>query len=89
MNWPTTLLLFQLGATGFILPPVHVIPRDSPCYFLTSIAKDRLTVFRKDAIKEIVCKALDGGPKAAKFALYAYVSMPDHLHVVTDSARFV
>lgn len=64
-------------------------PRDSPCYFLTSIAKDRLTVFRKDAIKEIVCKALDGGPKAAKFALYAYVSMPDHLHVVTDSARFV
>lgn len=68
---------------------MHVIPRDSPCYFLTSIAKDRLTVFRKDAIKEIVCKALDGGPKAAKFALYAYVSMPDHLHVVTDSARFV
>ena len=66
---------------------MHVISRDSPCYFLTSVAKDRLTVFRKDAIKEIVCKALDEARKSAKFALYAYVIMPDHLHVVTDSAR--
>ncbi len=44
-------------------------------------------VFRTDAIKDIVCKALDESRKSAKFALYAYVIMPDHLHVVTDSAR--
>ena len=66
---------------------MHVISRDSPCYFLTSVAKDRLMVFRTDAIKDIVCKALDESRKSAKFALYAYVIMPDHLHVVTDSAR--
>jgi REP element-mobilizing transposase RayT len=66
---------------------MHVISRDSPCYFLTSVAKDRLPVFRTDAIKDIACKALDEAHKSGKFALYAYVIMPDHLHVITDSAR--
>ncbi len=66
---------------------MHVISRDSPCYFLTSVAKDRLPLFRTDEIKDIACKALDEARKSGKFALYAYVIMPDHLHVITDSAR--
>ena len=66
---------------------MHVISRDSPCYFLTSVAKDRLRVFRTDAIKDVACKALDEARKSGKFALYAYVIMPDHLHLITDSAR--
>jgi putative transposase len=66
---------------------MHVISRDSPCYFLTSVAKDRLLVFRTDAIKDIACKALDEARKSGQFALYAYVIMPDHLHLITDSAR--
>ncbi len=66
---------------------MHVISKDSPCYFLTSVAKDRLPVFRKDEMKGIVCKALDEARKSGKFALYAYVIMPDHLHLITDSAR--
>jgi putative transposase len=66
---------------------MHVVSRDSPCYFLTSVAKDRLPIFRTDAIKEIACKALDEARKSGKFALNAYVIMPDHLHVITDSAR--
>jgi REP element-mobilizing transposase RayT len=66
---------------------MHIISRDSPCYFLTSVAKDRLRVFRTDAIKDVACKALDEARKSGKFALYAYVIMPDHLHVITDSAR--
>ena len=44
-------------------------------------------MFRTDEIKEIACKALDEARKSGKFALYAYVIMPDHLHVITDSAR--
>jgi len=64
---------------------MHVISRDSPCYYLTSVAKDRLPVFRSDQIKLIVCAALDEARHSGKFALYAYVIMPDHLHVVTDS----
>jgi REP-associated tyrosine transposase len=66
---------------------VHVISRDSPCYLLTSVAKDRLPVFRTDELKEIACKALDEARTSGKFALYAYVIMPDHLHTITDSAR--
>ena len=30
---------------------MHTISRDSPCYYLTSVAKDRLPVFRTDEIK--------------------------------------
>jgi putative transposase len=64
---------------------VHTISRDSPCYYLTSVAKDRLPIFRTEAIKLIACAALDEARRSGKFALYAYVIMPDHLHVVTDS----
>ena len=66
---------------------MHVISRDSPCYLLTSVAKDRLVVFRTDEIKNISAKALDEARVSGKFALYAYVIMPDHLHVITDSSR--
>ena len=66
---------------------MHVISRDSPCYLLTSVSKDRLPVFGMDAIKLIAAKALDEARKSGKFALYAYVIMPDHLHVITDSTR--
>jgi len=64
---------------------MHIISRDSPCYYLTSVAKDRLPVFRTDQIKLIACAALDEARRSGGFALYAYVIMPDHLHVITDS----
>src|SRR2546423_7934979 len=64
---------------------MHIISRDSPCYYLTSVAKDRLPVFRTDEIKLITCAALNEARQSGKFALYAYVIMPDHLHVITDS----
>jgi REP element-mobilizing transposase RayT len=64
---------------------MHVISRDSPCYYLTSVTKDRLAVFRTDEIKLITCAALNEARTSGKFSLYAYVIMPDHLHVITDS----
>jgi REP element-mobilizing transposase RayT len=64
---------------------MHTISHDSPCYYLTSVAKDRLPVFANDRIKVITCAALDEARRSGKFALYAYVIMPDHLHVITDS----
>ena len=66
---------------------MHSISRDKPCFYLTSVAKDRLPVFRTDDIKKITCAALDEARKSGGFALYAYVIMPDHLHVISDSAR--
>ena len=64
---------------------MHIISRDAPCYYLTSVAKNRLPVFRSDEIKVITCAALDEARRSGKFALYAYVIIPDHLHVVTNS----
>jgi putative transposase len=66
---------------------MHVISRDAPCYFLTSVPKDRLPVFRTDELKDVAGNAINEARKSGKFALYAYVIMPDHLHVITDSAR--
>ncbi len=65
---------------------MHTISRDTPALYLTAVARDRLPVFQKDAIKVITCKALDEARKSGGFAIYAYVVMPDHLHAITDSA---
>lgn len=66
---------------------MHVISRDSPCYYLTSGPTHRLPVFRTDEIKVVTCNALDEARKSGAFALYAYSIMPDHFHVISDSAR--
>ena len=64
---------------------MHIISRDTPALYLTAVAKDRLPVFRTDRIKAITCKALDEARASGGFNIYAYVIMPDHLHVITDS----
>ena len=64
---------------------MHVISRDHPCYYLTSVAKDRLPIFRSDELKNVVCKALDEARNSGGFSLCAYVIMLDHLHIITDS----
>lgn len=66
------------------MPPIS---RDNPCFYLTSVSKDRLPVFRTNLIKAVTCRALDEARHSANFAMYAYVLMPDHLHLITDSAR--
>jgi REP element-mobilizing transposase RayT len=66
---------------------MHLISNDNPARYLTSVAKDRLPVFRTAAIKEIVCNALNEARESGEFAIYAYVVMPEHLHSITDSSR--
>jgi REP element-mobilizing transposase RayT len=63
------------------------ISRDAPSLYLTAVAKDRLPVFRTDALKAIVCAGLDEARRSAGFHLFAYVIMPDHLHVLTNGER--
>jgi putative transposase len=73
------------------LPPllsnIMKISRDKPCYYLTSVAKDRLPVFQTDKIKTITCNALNEARDSAKILIFAYVVMPDHIHLITDSAK--
>ncbi|PYS99728.1 MAG: hypothetical protein DMF63_10430 [Acidobacteria bacterium] len=63
------------------------ISRTSPVYYLTSVAHSRLPIFQTDKMKEIVCKALDEARKSASLLIFAYVIMPDHLHLLTDYAK--
>jgi putative transposase len=65
---------------------MQLISRDSPCYYLTSVATHRLPIFQTEKVKLVTCQALDEARRSGKFALYAYVIMPDHLHVITDSS---
>ena len=64
---------------------MHTISRDSPCYYLTSVARARLPIFRTDEIKLVTCAALHEARRSGAFALYAYVIMSDHLHLITNS----
>jgi REP element-mobilizing transposase RayT len=75
---------------------VATISRDNPCLSITGVAHDRLPVFRTDAMKKIVCAALDEARHSGGFAIFAYVIMPDHFHLIThgalkpsDTLRFV
>ena len=65
---------------------MHTISRDTPALYLTSVAKDRLPFFRTDALKVVTCNALNEARNSAGFSIYAYVIMPDHLHLITDAA---
>jgi putative transposase len=69
------------------MAPKFQISRDSQALYITIVAKDRLPVFQTDAIKLVTCKALDQGRKSGGFLLFAYVIMPDHLHLLTDCPK--
>jgi putative transposase len=66
---------------------MRIISRDDPALYITAVAKDRLQVFRTDKLKTITCNALDEARNSGGFSIYAYVIMPDHLHIITDSQR--
>ncbi len=68
-------------------PMKLTISRDNPCLYLTVVCKDRLPVFRKDDFKELVCQSLNEARQSGEFLIFAYVIMPDHLHVITDRPR--
>lgn len=66
---------------------MFTVSKDSPCFYLTSVTKDRLPVFRTDKLCEVTCKAIDEARKSGGFLIFAYVIMPDHLHIVTNNAK--
>lgn len=63
------------------------ISRDSQALYITIITKDRLPVFRTDPINFVACQAIDEARNSGKFLLFAYVIMPDHMHLLTDCPR--
>lgn len=64
------------------MPHRFQISRDSQALFITLNTKNRLPVFRKDEIKQVLCHAIDEARNSAGLLLFAYVIMIDHLHVL-------
>lgn len=62
------------------------INKDAPCLFITTVTRNRLPVFRTEPLKRVTCAALNEARNSGGFALFAYVVMPDHIHIVTDGA---
>ena len=63
------------------------VSRDNPAYYLTSVAHNRLPIFRTDAVKQIVANEFDEARRSAGILIFAYVIMTDHTHILTDNAR--
>ena len=60
---------------------------DSPFYYFTAVAHNRLPIFQTDMLKKIMATALDEARRSAGFLIFAYVIMLDHYHIITDSSR--
>lgn len=60
---------------------------DTPSYFFTSVAHDRLQIFQTDKLKKICCDAINEARRSADLLIFAYVIMPDHKHIITDGKR--
>lgn len=61
-----------------------LISQDSPALFITIVTKDRLSVFRTDQMKQVLCSAINEARVSGRFLLFAYVIMIDHLHLLTS-----
>ena len=63
------------------------ISRDKPFYYLTSVTKDRLPIFRTDELKMVLANAWNEARNSHRISIFAYVIMPDHVHLITDDAK--
>lgn len=63
------------------------VSRTHPFYYLTSVCKDRLPIFRTDELATVCAAAFNEARNSGGILVFAYVIMPDHSHVVTDSER--
>jgi REP element-mobilizing transposase RayT len=64
-----------------------MISRDTPALYLTAVTHVRLPVFRTHQLCGIACAALDEARRSGTFLIFAYVLMPDHIHVITDGSQ--
>ena len=69
------------------MTPKFQLSRDSQALFITAVAKDRLPVFKTNALAQVACSALEEARRSGGFLIFAYVIMPDHLHLLTDCPK--
>jgi REP element-mobilizing transposase RayT len=67
--------------------PVFQVSRDNQALFITLVARNRLAVFRSEVMKKLTGDALNEARQAGGFLIFAYVVMPDHLHLITSQTE--
>ena len=60
--------------------PVYVDP--AHLYFVTTRAVQRAHIFQRDVIKRILIDSLNTGRILGQYALFGYVVMPNHVHLI-------
>lgn len=60
--------------------PIHV--DQAFLYFITTSAINHAHVFRRDLIKRILVDSLNTGRILGQFELFAFVIMPNHVHII-------
>ena len=63
------------------------ISRDNPYLYITAVTHNRLPVFRTDTFKHLLCSALCDARVSGEFKIFAYVIMPEHMHLLTDGGH--
>ena len=60
--------------------PIHVDP--DHLYFITASAIGHKHIFRREVIRRILVDSLNTGRILGQYALFAFVIMPNHLHIL-------
>lgn len=63
------------------------VSNDNLFYYLTSVTNNRLPVFRTEKLKMLAANAFDEARNSAEILIFAYVIMPDHVHLITSGSR--
>ena len=66
------------------MPPIS---KDNVLYFFTAVTLHRLPVFRTETLRRVLAQAFNEARASSGFKILAYVLMPDHYHLITDSTR--
>jgi len=66
--------------------PVIPAPQELRTYFVTTVAANRRRLFQVEANAILLLDTLQGYREQNRFALHAFVVMPDHLHILLTPA---
>ena len=69
--------------------PMILAPQEIRTYFVSAVTANRRRLFQVDANAQLMLDVLEHYRRQGKFALHAFVVMPEHVHVLITPAADV
>jgi putative transposase len=66
---------------------MFLISRATPACYFTCVTHHRLPIFRTEALKQVLCSAWTEAKERHNILIFAYVIMPDHVHLLASADR--